>query len=218
MLYRSRGATPARTFITLIVLGMLVGVGFFTFDHLRLSQIIQPPGTPTAAPVAGLPTPPLTPMSAALAPLDPTDAPAASPVMGSVFIPSVGIYGEVITAIIRGNTWDVTHLGTYVGYLQGTAWLGQPGNVVLSGHVEMADGRQGVFAALGDVSVGDEVVLTANEQEHRYRVRETRSVQPDDLSVVQPTDTSVLTLITCADYNFLRNVYDTRLVVIAEPM
>ena len=134
----------------------------------------------------------------------------------SLFIPSIGVNAPVITAFLRDSTWDVTQLGTNIGYLQGTAWTDRPGNIVLSGHVEMSDGRTGVFASLEDVQVGDLVVLTENGQQFNYIIQEMRYVEPTDLSVVYPTDNEVLTLITCSDYNFFQNTYDQRLVVVAQ--
>jgi len=212
MLYRSKKSTPGKVFALLIVLGILVGVGFFYYDNRSAQQ--NAPAATLAAQVAA----PLTTISPA-APLQ-TTTPIANVVAPSpsstIFIPSLAIYSPVITSIIRNGTWDVDNLGTNVGYLQGTAWLGQQGNIVLSGHVEMSDGRQGIFSSLRDIALGDEIVLSEGDAQFRYAVREMRSVQPDDLSVVQPTTTEVLTLITCTSYNFLRNTYDERFVVIAE--
>ena len=114
--------------------------------------------------------------------------------------------------MVRGM---VSNLGTSIGHLQGTSWLGEDGNVVLSGHVEMSDGRTGVFATLEQINLGDEVVIVENETTYTYLVNDLRKVEPTDLSVVYPTGGDQLTLITCSDYDFLGDNYDTRFVVVA---
>lgn len=211
MLYRQRGPTPARTIVALILLGILVGVGFFVFDNVSMwGDTVAP------APTVVIDLPTASPSPAPTTYHTPTPPPDLPTHDASIFIPSAGIRAPIITAIIRDGTWDVTHLGTNVGYLQGTSWMTQPGNVVLSGHVEMADGRQGVFATLEDVAAGDQITLSDRGQTVQYRIRETRYVSPDDLSVVYPTGSDTLTLITCSDYNFIRNIYERRFVVIAD--
>ena len=63
-----------------------------------------------------------------------------------------------------------------------------------------------------EVKVEDEITLYAGEQPYHYTVRATRIVEPDDVSVVGPTSTPILTLLTCYPY-----MVDTqRFVVIAE--
>ena len=51
---------------------------------------------------------------------------------------------------------------------------------------------------------------------YEYRVTGLRRVDPTDLSVLRSTDVDRLTLITCDDYDFLRDLYTTRVVVIAD--
>jgi LPXTG-site transpeptidase (sortase) family protein len=122
----------------------------------------------------------------------------------------------VIEVFLDGNSWDIRNLGTNVGHLQGTAWLDTPGNIVLSGHVEMADGRLGVFATIEELAQGDLVVLQHGTEERRYGVREISRVAPDDLRVLYPTQSEQLTLITCDAYDFFQNAYLERVVVVAD--
>jgi LPXTG-site transpeptidase (sortase) family protein len=219
-MYRQRQVFTARAIVVLVVLGIIGGVGFFIYDNLlRANRPLVAPtpimDLPTAAAIAStpeaLPTVAPTPLSINL----PTPFPDST-----LFIPSAGIYAPIITAFIRGGTWDVTHLGTSVGYLQGTSWItgsSAAGNVVLSGHVELAGGQQGVFAPLMGVQVGDQVVLSENGVNYTYTVLETKYVAPDDLSILQPQGgRALLTLITCSDYSFISNTYEQRFVVVAE--
>jgi LPXTG-site transpeptidase (sortase) family protein len=112
--------------------------------------------------------------------------------------------------------WEVSTLGMNAGHLQGTGWIDAPGNIVLAGHVELADGRAGIFAHIGQMKLNDPVFLIQDHTTRRYRVTEVRTVAPDDMSVVYPTTTDRLTLITCTDYDFTLNTYRARVVVIAE--
>jgi LPXTG-site transpeptidase (sortase) family protein len=134
----------------------------------------------------------------------------------SVFIPRAGIYSQVIQAYLDDTSWDVSQLGTRVGHLEGTAWLDEPGNVVLSGHVEMRDGRPGIFANLDELRVDDVVILRQSSTEYRYIITEIRTVAPTDLSPVMPTSDDRLTLITCNTYDFFSDSYLERMIIVAE--
>lgn len=214
MLYRQRN-TSRSTLIILIVFGIIIGVSFFVYDN-----VLIPGATPTPAFTPVLQAQPTSAsMVEATIPPNEVSSPLESPVMlidnASIFIPSIGVSAPIINTIIRNGTWDVKNLGTNIGHLEGTSWLGENGNVVLSGHVEMADGRTGVFSTLDQIQVGDEVVIVEDEQTYTYLVNETREVAPSDLSVVYPSSSDQITLITCANYDFLSNQYATRLVVVA---
>jgi LPXTG-site transpeptidase (sortase) family protein len=136
----------------------------------------------------------------------------------SLFIPSAGIYAPVVQAYLDGTSWDVTRLGENVGHLQGTSWIDGPGNVVLSGHVELADGRQGVFSNLDELQINDIIVVVTGENERRYVITQIDSTTPDDLGPIKPTVEDRLTLITCGNYDFFQDAYLERLIVVAEPI
>ena len=132
-------------------------------------------------------------------------------------IPAMGIDASVIRVYLDGESWDVSNLGMNIGHLQGTPWLNEgPGNIVLSGHVEMRDGRQGIFAGLGNLAAGNRIILQQNGVEQQYSVREIRNVDPADLTPLYPSEGDILTLITCDDYDFFRDSYQERTIVIAE--
>ena len=98
-----------------------------------------------------------------------------------------------------------------VGYHRGTGLPGEPGNVVLSGHISSP--REGaVFNKLPKLAPGDGVVLTAGERQYLYVVRELKTVTPDAVEVIDPTDRAIVTLITCVP----DGVYSHRLIVQAE--
>ena len=208
----------------LILFAIIAGIAFYLYDNQP--DPITP--TPTSAAVASVPTfEPITTITPTLFAPPPTPGPAPTsmasrgllneiPANTTIFIPRAGIYSSIIQAYLNGESWDVSQLGTHVGHLEGTAWINQPGNVVLSGHVEMADGRPGVFANLSDLAVDDIIIVNTNSIEYRYIVREIRYTTPDDLNPIMPTTIERLTLITCDSYDFLTDTYRERMIVVAE--
>lgn len=97
--------------------------------------------------------------------------------------------------------------GQYVG----SADPGNPGNLVIGGHVSNR-GARAVFARLPEVSVGDVVEVFSGQQIYRYQVQELRVVAPEATAVMAQTHDARLTLITC----FPDRNYQDRLVVIGK--
>lgn len=130
-------------------------------------------------------------------------------------IPSIGVDTQIFPSPIVQGEWQVPRF--VAGHLEGTARPGEGSNVALAGHLQSL--RNGnVFADLEKLRPGDEVLLSAEGQQLRYVVRESRLVAPTDVSVVAPTPEERLTLITCAgDWDWLRGEYSHRLVVVATP-
>lgn len=141
---------------------------------------------------------------------------AEPPVRATMSLPNAGVVAPIIDVFIRDGSWDVANLGAAVGHLQGTAPLGTRSNIGLAGHSELRDGTRGIFAYIQELNYGDPILIEMNDTRLEYRVSGLRSVQPNDLSVLRPTDHERLTLITCDDYDFLLNIYKTRVVVFAE--
>ena len=77
------------------------------------------------------------------------------------------------------------------GHVDSTATPGEAGNVAIAGH------RDGAFAFLGQLRVGDELTLETRAGARRYAVRELSVVSMWDESVLEPTADDRLTLITC---------------------
>ncbi|MBI3978143.1 MAG: sortase [Chloroflexi bacterium] len=129
--------------------------------------------------------------------------------------PAIGLDSPVVESPIENGEWRVPKF--VAGHLQGTALPGEIGNVALSGHVQSISSGN-VFARIGDLKPSDLVLLTTDQGTIRYRVAEQRTVPNDDLSVVAPTATPRLTLITCTGtWNPLTRDYSHRIVVTAEP-
>ncbi len=194
--------------IILIVVGIIGGVGYFVFDNIF--------GSSAALNQGGNATQPPAVVAGATQPL-PTATSAGTPTVDgpTLFIPTAGVSAPIITVFFNNGLWDVSHLGMSVGHLQRTPWLNERGNVVLAGHVEMADGRTGIFATLESLQMGDRITITEAERDYHYSVTSVKHVAPDDLTVLQPSAQPSVTLITCSDYNVVSDVYEQRLVVTA---
>ena len=116
------------------------------------------------------------------------------------------------------GSWNVSRLGNNIGHLEGTSWLPDDGNVVLSGHVELAGGERGIFANLHELTVGERVVIQHDGVDYHYDIVSVGITEPTDLAPLYPTNDGInrLTLITCGSYDFLSNSYLERVIVVAE--
>jgi LPXTG-site transpeptidase (sortase) family protein len=75
---------------------------------------------------------------------------------------------------------------------------GNPGNVILTGHVSVANqANLPVFANLERVEPGDIVEVFSGSRVHRYEVTDKLEVDPAALEVLEADHRSLVTLITC---------------------
>ncbi len=114
---------------------------------------------------------------------------------------------HVDVPVVEGDDWEQLKKGA--GHHIGSANPGERGNTFISGHNDIYGE---IFRHLEEVKMGDEIIVYAGDRPYRYYVRATRIVEPDDVSVMYPTSTPILTLLTCYPYM----VDSHRLVVIAE--
>ncbi|MBN1311668.1 MAG: sortase [Anaerolineae bacterium] len=132
-----------------------------------------------------------------------------------LIIPQLGLDTAIVEVEYAGWQWDLSRLHDQVGHLEGTSPPGQPGNMVLAGHVTLYEGGWGPFAELASLQPGDKLFIAEGSYVLTYQVTELRLVMPTDVSVVFPTSDMRLTLITCADWQEVDAAYLRRLVVIA---
>jgi len=109
----------------------------------------------------------------------------APPPLAVLRIPKIRL--EV--AVLHG-TDDVT-LNRAVGHIDDTALPGTDGNSGIAGH------RDGFFRGLKDIGPEDAIELETLRGKEVYRVERTWVVDPEDVSVLDPTPTRSLTLVTC---------------------
>jgi sortase A len=106
-------------------------------------------------------------------------------------IPSINL--EV--PIFEGT--DELTLNRGIGWIEGTAHIGEVGNIGLAGH------RDGFFRVLKDIQLGDSVELELPDRTENYAVGQTQIVTPDDTHVLAQTPTPTLTLVTCFPFYFV---------------
>ena len=139
------------------------------------------------------------------APALPNSPPPATIVglVGRIEIPRLGV-----SAIILEGTSTKT-LRRAVGHIAGTALPGQRGNVGLSGH------RDTFFRPLRNIRRDDMITVTTSLGQHRYRVLSTEIVSPDEVAVLDPSKSEILTLVTCYPFYFVGSAPE-RFIVRAE--
>lgn len=194
----------------LILIGIVAGIVFVILDQRTTQPTTENITTPQSAQPTQVELDTPTP-SSTIVPTPPSAAQSAR-----LLIPAAAVSSPIIPVYLDGTSWDVSKLGVNVGHLQGTAWFNQVGNVVLSGHVELSDGRRGVFASLEDLLVGDTIIVEYEGTQRRYTVTEITKAAPADLTPLYPAQIERLTLVTCDSYDFLSDSYLERTVVIAE--
>jgi sortase A len=109
--------------------------------------------------------------------------------------------------VVEGD--DHRTLRRAVGHIPGTAMPGQSGNMALTGH------RDTFFRPLRNIRTDDVILLTTLQGQYRYRVLSTQVVSPDNVTVLDPSQNEILTLITCHPFYFV-GAAPNRFIVRAE--
>jgi sortase A len=110
-------------------------------------------------------------------------------------------------AVLPGS--DDATLDRAVGHVEETALPGADGNMGIAGH------RDGFFRGLKDIAVGDRIELDTVNGMDSYRIVRTWIVEPEDVSVLDPTPTPTITLVTCYPFYFVGSA-PQRFIVRAE--
>jgi sortase A len=111
--------------------------------------------------------------------------------LGRIEIGAIGL-----DAMIMEGT-DAKTLRRAVGHISGTPLPGHQGNVAIAGH------RDTFFRGLRNVRKNDEITLTTLAGSYRYRVDSIKTVEPDDMAVLDSSDAAILTLVTCYPFYFV---------------
>ncbi|GLC30916.1 class D sortase [Clostridium omnivorum] len=94
-----------------------------------------------------------------------------------------------------GEGVDNETLKFTVGHFEGTAMPGEKGNFCVAGHRSYTYSEY--FNRLDEVKNGDEIIVQTKKGEFKYKVYDTKVVEPSEVSVLDPTKDSTLTLVTC---------------------
>ena len=170
-----RAARIAGTTAIALGLAALLYVGL-VFAQARPSDMALLPDSPPSAPSE------LAPVGRPL---------VAGESLGQIHIPRLGLRAD----IREGEDESVLQSG--VGHLADTPWMGRDGNVALAGH------RDTVFRPLEGIQPGDVIEIATPGGTAAYSVDQVTIVSPDDLSVLEPTGGSTLTLITCHPFKYI---------------
>ena len=134
-----------------------------------------------------------------------------------LIIPSIDLAVPVIADVDGTN--EKTYLKALedgVAQFKGTAKPDQKSNVFIFGHSSYYKWRRGnyktIFARLPELKNGDNIFLWYKERLYYYQISETKVVEPSDVTWLQSTKESYITLSTC----YPIDTTDKRLIIRAE--
>jgi LPXTG-site transpeptidase (sortase) family protein len=142
-----------------------------------------------------------------------------------ISIPSLGLNNLPVTANVESGVKEA-YDAVLVNSLAHFKDTGLPissvnNNIVIYGHSSTGDYWQrtrdiaGAFSMLNQIKVGDEITITMEGKEYKYRVSRSKIVQPNDISIVTGTPGErTLTLFTC----FPNGNNAKRFVAVAKPI
>jgi sortase A len=111
--------------------------------------------------------------------------------IGRVYFPKL----ELGVPIFHGVSEDELVRG--VGHVPESGLPGDGRNIVLSGH------RDTVFRRLGELEVGDQVLVDTVDGGFLYKIVKVRVVDKDDTTVLVERPREVLTITTCYPFRFV---------------
>jgi LPXTG-site transpeptidase (sortase) family protein len=116
-----------------------------------------------------------------------SEQPKMSPelILTRIRVPKIGMDAIVVEGA------SVKELSEGPGHMRETAEPGETGNAVITGH------RDTFFRHIYELTKGDQIQVQRNGRNFTYEVTSQKIVKPEDISVINPTMDSQLTLITC---------------------
>ncbi|MDQ8735774.1 class D sortase [Paenibacillus sp. LHD-38] len=125
-----------------------------------------------------------------------TDAPSTAPAaqkltsIATIKIDKIKLKLPVVEGATQKN------MKSAAAHLKETTAIGQIGNAAIAGHRMRSKGR--LFNRLGEVEVGDIIVVDTKRKSYTYTVYKVSIVKPTDVSVLNYNNKDkLLTLITC---------------------
>ncbi len=138
-------------------------------------------------------------------------------VPAKVTIEAIEVDAEVEILETVGGVMQAPTGAEDVAWYKETARLGEPGNIVIAGHLNYWGVPEGVFFALGTLEQGDLIEITGEDDKtYLYEVewvRQEDATQPSSEDVLGQTDEERVTLITCGgEWDPSITEYDERTV------
>jgi len=122
-----------------------------------------------------------------------------------IVIPGYSVDLPVQEAKIVNGYWELSE--TTASHGVGSANPGELGNTVIFAHA-----RDGLFLPIKDIKRDSNIYVLTKDRWFRYRVTETKLVDPNQVETIAPTKDETLTLFTCSGF-----LDSKRLVVVAKP-
>jgi sortase A len=120
--------------------------------------------------------------------------PSVGDTIGLLAIPKI----KAELAIVEGTDPDDLEKG--VGHYNGSYFPSDQGEIVLSGH------RDTVFRRLGELKIGDSLNMKMPYGSFTYEITDTKIVQPDDTSIITlQHEKEELILTTCYPFSYVGN-------------
>ncbi|MGL4606401.1 MAG: class D sortase [Eubacteriaceae bacterium] len=119
---------------------------------------------------------------------------------GKIIIDKIGL----ISPLYQGDTEEIISKGS--GHFYGSALPGEGSNVVISAH------RNTQFANLGELTPGDQILLDTVGGKFVYEMVDYVIFPDYDEQYILPTETEVLTLLTCYPFDFIGAANDRYIV------
>ena len=124
-----------------------------------------------------------------------------------IIIDRLGIDVNIVPGKIVDGVWEISP--DSATYLVGSSTPQETGNIVIYGH-----NKKAIFGKLSVIKMGDEIqIITHDGKIYKYGVNYIKWVNPNEVSVIAPTDFPVLTIYTCTGF-----LDSYRLVVKAIPL
>jgi sortase A len=131
----------------------------------------------------------------------PLEAGEVIPNIDEVVLPKINVKAPINFINSNAEADIKESLRTGVVHYYGTAVPGQVGNTFVTGHSSNYWWEKGsynyVFANLDKLVVGDQAKIYYKGNKYVYQLKSIKVVDPTDVSVLQPTTTPTLTLMTC---------------------
>jgi sortase A len=109
--------------------------------------------------------------------------------LGILIIPKINLKVSVSEGV------DLETLKYAVGHFKGSAMPGEKGNFCVAGHRSYTYSE--FFNRLDEVQPGDYVIVRTRDGEFKYKIFQKEVVKPTEVSVLNATKDSTITLITC---------------------
>lgn len=144
----------------------------------------------------------------------PTSAPAFPT---RLLIPKLKIDETIVTIPIVDGEWDISGLGSNVGWLTTTGptpkadWA-----MAFVGHVSLDTGISGPFGYLWQLRPGAEIILQTESAEYIYALTEKRDVGAEAVKELYIADGQQIVLMTCDNWDFANWRYTERLLALAK--